>query len=111
MSKPIDRVEIISGSHVSGLMGATPLPVVSAWASHPRFVLGQQVTAQSNEIIAIPLLRDPLEPTGVLVTIDAMVCQRGIASAVCAKGADYLLALKDTQPSRADEVRAFFDQP
>ena len=89
-----------------------PLHVVSAWASRQRLVLGQQATAiKSNEIIAIPLLLERLELTGALVTIDAMGCQRGIATAIRAKGADYLLALKDNQPSLADEVRLFFDQP
>jgi predicted transposase YbfD/YdcC len=91
---------------------AHPLHVVSAWASRQRLVLGQQATAiKSNEIIAIPLLLERLELTGALVTIDAMGCQRGIATAIRAKGADYLLALKDNQPSLADEVRLFFDQP
>lgn len=90
---------------------AHPLHVVSAWASRQRLVLGQQATAiKSNEIIAIPLLLERLELTGALVTIDAMGCQRGIATAIRAKGADYLLALKDNQPSLADEVRLFFDQ-
>lgn len=91
---------------------AHPLHLVSAWASRQRLVLGQQATAvKSNEIIAIPLLLERLELTGALVTIDAMGCQRGIATAIRAKGADYLLALKDNQPSLADEVRLFFDQP
>lgn len=89
-----------------------PLHLVSAWASRQRLVLGQQATAiKSNEIIAIPLLLERLELTGALVTIDAMGCQRGIATAIRAKGADYLLALKNNQPSLADEVRLFFDQP
>lgn len=91
---------------------AHPLHVVSAWASRQRLVLGQQATAiKSNEIIAIPLLLERLELTGALVTIDAMGCQRGIAEAIRAKGADYLLALKDNHPNLAGEVRLFFDQP
>lgn len=91
---------------------AHPLHLVSAWASRQRLVLGQQATAsKSNEITAIPLLLERLELTGALVTIDAMGCQRSIAEAIRAKGADYLLALKDNQPNLAEEVRLFFDQP
>jgi predicted transposase YbfD/YdcC len=86
------------------------LHLVSAWASRQRLVLGQQAVSQkSNEIEAIPLLLERLELTGALVTIDAIGCQRAIAEAITAKGADYLLALKDNWPTLAAEVRLFFD--
>ena len=86
------------------------LRLVSAWASRQRLVLGQQAVSQkSNEINAIPLLLERLELTGALVTIDAIGCQRDIAEAITAKGADYLLALKDNWPTLAQEVRLFFD--
>lgn len=85
------------------------LHLVSAWASRQRLVLGQQAVEQkSNEINAIPLLLERLELTGALVTIDAIGCQRDIARAIRAKGADYLLALKDNWPTLAEEVRLFF---
>ena len=90
---------------------AHPLHVVSAWAARQRLVLGQEaVAAKSNEIVAIPLLLERLELTGALVTIDAMGCQRDIAEKIRAKGADYLLALKDNWPTLAEEVRLFFDR-
>lgn len=90
---------------------AHPLHVVSAWAARQRLVLGQEaVAAKSNEIVAIPLLLERLELTGALVTIDAIGCQRDIAAKIRAKGADYLLALKDNWPTLAEEVRLFFDR-
>ena len=74
-------------------------------ASRQRLVLGQQATEEkSNEITAIPLLLEFLQLTGALATIDAMGCQTDIAKAITAKGADYLLALKDNQASLAGEV-------
>jgi predicted transposase YbfD/YdcC len=89
----------------------SPLHLVSAWASRQRLVLGQEAVAtKSNEIKAIPLLLERLELTGALVTIDAIGCQRDIAEAIRAKGADYLLALKDNWPTLADDVRLFFDR-
>ncbi len=89
-----------------------PLHVVSAWAARQRLVLGQQaVGSKSNEIIAIPLLLERLRLTGALVTIDAMGCQTRIAQTILDRGADYLLALKDNQPSLADEVALFFQTP
>ncbi|MCZ7581785.1 MAG: ISAs1 family transposase, partial [Fimbriimonadaceae bacterium] len=87
-----------------------PLHVVSAWAARQRLVLGQQaVDAKSNEIVAIPLLLERLQLTGALVTIDAIGCQTKIADAILAKGADYLLALKDNWPTLAAEVALYFD--
>lgn len=87
-----------------------PLHLVSAWASRQRLVLGQEAVARKgNEITAIPLLLERLELTGALVTIDAIGCQRDIAAAIRAKGADYLLALKENWPTLAADVRLFFE--
>ena len=89
--------------------GERPLHLVSAWASQQRLVLGQEAVAgKGNEITAIPLLLDRLELAGALVTIDAIGCQRDIAEAITAKGADYLLALKGNWPTLAEDVRLFF---
>jgi predicted transposase YbfD/YdcC len=88
---------------------APPLPLVSAWASRQRLVLGQEAVAEkSNEITAIPRLLEQLEWTGALVPIDALGCQRAMAEAIRAQGADYLLALKDNQGTLAQDVRLFF---
>src|SRR3954452_24495634 len=77
-----------------------PLHLVSAWAARQRLVLGQEATdAKSNEITAIPLLLERLALTGALVALDAMGCQTKIAEAIQAKGADYLIAVKDNWPT------------
>lgn len=90
--------------------GGHPLHLVSAWASRQRLVLGQEAVGEtSNEINAIPLLLERLELAGALVTIDAIGCQRAIAQAIRARGADYLFALKDNWPALAEEVRRYFD--
>src|SRR3954453_5665968 len=71
------------------------LHVVSAWASGQGLGLGQRaVDGKSNEIAAIPALRETLHLEGCIVTLDAMGCQRDIAAQIRAKGADYLLVLK-----------------
>jgi predicted transposase YbfD/YdcC len=88
-----------------------PLHLVSAWASAQRLVLGQQACqAKSNEITAIPQLLDRLALTGALVTIDAMGCQTKIAQKILDRGGDYLLTVKDNQPSLHDEVARYFSQ-
>jgi predicted transposase YbfD/YdcC len=79
--------------------GQSPLHLVSAWACDARLCLGQvAVDQKSNEITAIPVLLKLLDLTGATVTIDAIGCQTEIASAIRARGADYVLAVKDNQP-------------
>jgi predicted transposase YbfD/YdcC len=92
--------------------GREPLHLVSAWAARQRLVLGQEATnAKSNEIAAIPLLLERLALTGALVTLDAMGCQTKIAEAIQAKGADYLIAVKDNWPALHGEIERYFDSP
>jgi predicted transposase YbfD/YdcC len=87
------------------------LHLVSAWATARGLVLGQEATdAKSNEITAIPRLLRLLALEGCIVTIDAMGCQRAIATQVQTQGADYVLALKANQPTlHATTVAAFAD--
>jgi predicted transposase YbfD/YdcC len=54
---------------------------VSEWASANRLVLGQVKTDdKSNEMAGIPELLRVLDLTGGIVTIDAMGCQRDMAT-------------------------------
>ncbi len=86
-----------------------PLHLVSAWASAQRMVLGQvAVAGKSNEIAAIPGLLTQLDLTDQIVTIDAMGCQRAIATQIVAQGGDYVLALKENQPDLLTHVRDSF---
>ena len=89
--------------------GQAALHLVSAWATASGLVLGQEATdAKSNEITAIPHLLRLLALEGCVVTIDAMGCQRAIATQVQAQGADYVLALKGNQPTLHATVVAAF---
>jgi predicted transposase YbfD/YdcC len=89
--------------------GKAAIHMVSAWASANRLVLGQRkVDDKSNEITAIPALLNVLEIAGCIVTIDAMGCQRDIASAIMARGADYVLALKGNQGSLFEDIQWLF---
>lgn len=74
--------------------------MVSAWATSNRLVLGQIKTDdKSNEITAIPKLLKLLKLDGATVTIDAMGCQKEITKTIQEAGADYLIAVKDNQPT------------
>jgi predicted transposase YbfD/YdcC len=91
--------------------GQAALHLVSAFAHANRLVLGQLATeAKSNEITAIPQLLAWLDLHAAVVTIDAMGCQKAIAQAIVDGGGDYLLAVKDNQPTLHEEVRFLFEE-
>lgn len=59
-----------------------------------RLVLSQlAVEDKSNEIAALPTLPDLLDLKEAVVTIDVIGCQREVAAAAVAGGADWLLAV------------------
>ena len=64
--------------------------------------------AKSNEITAIPQLIELLDLKDCVVTIDAAGCQKDIAAQLVAKEADYVLALKENQPTLYDQVSNYF---
>jgi predicted transposase YbfD/YdcC len=91
----------------AGGLGA--LHLVSAWATANGLTLGQvAAAAKSNEVTAIPHLLELLDLRGCVVTIDAAGCQKDIAAPIVAKGADYVLALKENQPTLYAQVADHF---
>jgi predicted transposase YbfD/YdcC len=85
------------------------LHVVSAWAGHGGITLGQvAVDAKSNEIRAMPQLLELLDLRDKIVTTDAMGCQKTIAQTIVAGGGDYILAVKENQPTLHAEIHAAF---
>jgi predicted transposase YbfD/YdcC len=97
-------------SHDRSSMKST-LHLVCAWSVENHLVLGQQaVDDKSNEITAIPELLRLLELQGAIVTIDAMGCQTEIAEQIASAGGDYVLAVKDNQPSLHAAVQKCFEQ-
>ena len=81
-------------------LGLTAVHLVRAFVVINSLVLGQLATDEkSNEITAIPELLKTLALQGALVTINAMGCQHDIAQTIVERGGDYLLAVKDNQPT------------
>jgi predicted transposase YbfD/YdcC len=90
--------------------GKEPIHLVSAWARENGLVLGQFKTEdKSNEITAIPELLRVLKLAGCIVTIDAMGCQKQIASEISSAGAYYVLALKGNQGTLHEQVATFLE--
>jgi predicted transposase YbfD/YdcC len=90
--------------------GQKALHLVSAFATSSRLVLGQEaVDEKSNEITAIPALLERIDLAGALVSIDAMGCNPNIAQSILDAEADYLLAVKDNQPTLHADIKSYFD--
>ena len=102
------EVVSIDGKTLRGSRGKTGksfVHMVSAWSDANHMVLGQlKVDDKSNEITAIPQLLDALLLEGCIVTIDAMGCQVDIAQKIIERQADYILAVKDNQPTLKEAV-------
>lgn len=109
---PVDHISIDGKSLRGSRRGELgPLHLVSAWATALQLHLGQiAVDQKSNEITAIPQLLELLEINGAFVTIDAMGCQKEIAAKIREKGGDYVLTVKDNQPTLLAEIEACFRQ-
>jgi len=93
--------------------GKAALHLVSAFATNERLVLGQEAVADHGcEQDAIPALLERLAAAGALgsaiVTIDAIACNPSIAADITDAGADYVLAVKDNQPSLRAEIESYF---
>ena len=73
--------------------------------------MGQIATdAKSYEITAIPQLSEQIDLKGILITIDAMGCQKEIVKQIVAGGGDCLIAVKDNQPTLQAAIQTpFFD--
>ena len=89
---------------------AAAVHMVSAWASENKLSLGQVVVSEkSNEITAIPELLELLDVSGAVVTIDAMGCQKEIAELIREGSGDYVLAVKQNQPTLYEQVEEAID--
>ena len=87
------------------------LQLVSAWATEANLTLGQvAVDEKSNEITAIPQLLEMLDLHGMIVSIDAMGCQKEIAKKIVERGGDYILTVKDNQPQLKEDIRKCFEK-
>lgn len=102
----------VDGKTLRGSRGpdGTALHLVSAWAVEHRVTLAQvAVPDKGNEITAIPELLKLLDLHGALVSIDAIGCQKAIAQQIRDQGGDYLLAVKDNQPTLHADLQAAFE--
>lgn len=87
------------------------LHLVSAWVDEHSVCLGQIAADQkSNEITAVPLLLEMLEIKGAVITLDAMNCQQKTVEQIIEQEADFVITVKDNQPTLAQAIADRFDE-
>jgi len=84
--------------------------MVSAFVQANHLVLAQVKTeGKGQELSAIEQLLNLLELDGAVVTIDALGCQKPIAQQILAAHGQYLLQVKDNQPTLHAKLQATFN--
>jgi DDE_Tnp_1-associated/Transposase DDE domain len=93
--------------------GDTPgVHLVSAYAPEVKAVLAQlRVDAKTNEHKAALELLGVLPLKGKVVTGDAMFTHRDVCASVIGGGGDYVLPVKENQPTLAKDIAAAFAEP
>jgi predicted transposase YbfD/YdcC len=90
--------------------GKATLHLVSAWATANKLTLAQvNVGEKANEIVAIPHLLDLLVLKGCIVTLDAIGCQKTIVKQLRDQEAEYVVTVKENQPTLYRHLTAAFE--
>jgi predicted transposase YbfD/YdcC len=114
LCEKVEGVVAIDGKTVrrskDGVLGKRAIHMVNVWAVDNGLALAQEkVDDKTNEITVIPALIELLELEGGIVTIDAMGCQTNIAQTIIDQQADYVLAVKDNQPTLWKDLADSFE--
>ena len=83
--------------------------IVTAYTNTGISVLQKTVEDKTNEIPAVKELVQMLDVKGIVITADAMHCQKETAETIVNNGGDYVLQLKANQKNFYDDVYAMFD--
>ncbi len=90
--------------------GASDTHLLSALSHRLHIVLGQvAVDDKSNEIPAMDNLLTLIGVAGRVTTTDALHTQRRLAQALLAEGGDYVMVVKDNQPTLLADIVLVFE--
>ncbi len=87
------------------------LQLLAAFATQVRVVLAQRAISNGDEIGTALALLEGLDLTGWIVTGDAKLTQKAIVETIIAHGGDYVLTVKENQPTLCDDIATLFNDP
>lgn len=95
-----------------------PVHVLSAFLHEQGVVLAQEPIDTGGpddkaeaELTVAPALIARIDWPGRVMTADALLCQRNICQEVVEAGGDYLLEVKQNQPTLYEDIRLLFEPP
>lgn len=96
--------------------GGSPVHMLTAFCHEHGVVLAQEPIDQGAEkaeaeLTVAPALIARVAWPGRVLTGDALFCQRDLCAQVCAAGGDYLLLVKENQPTLYADLHLLFDPP
>lgn len=96
--------------------GGCPVHALSAVCHEHGLVLAHEPISAGGdkaeaELSVAPALLARIDWRGRVLTGDALFCQRSLCRQVLAAGGDYLLPVKDNQPTLAHDIALLFDPP
>ena len=107
------RIVVLDGKSLRGVawkINQTQLHILNAWDATENQFLGQMtIDCKTNEITAAPKLLKSLNLEGAVVTVDALMTQKEIASTVIEQKGDYMMALKGNQGCLYEDVQLYFN--
>jgi predicted transposase YbfD/YdcC len=95
----------LKGAYDKGQAHA-PRMTVSAYAAELRLTLATVAAENGNEVDAALEVLGLIDLKGMIVTGDALHCNRKTAGAIVAKGGDYCVTLKGNQESLLSDARS-----
>lgn len=110
----------IDGKAQRGRLACDPsagtIHALSAFCHQNGIVLAQVPIEAAGEkaeaeLSVAPALIDRLDWRGRVFTGDALFCQRNLCRQVVEAGGDYLLLVKENQPTLYEDIRLLFDPP
>ncbi|MCI9080297.1 MAG: ISAs1 family transposase [Lachnospiraceae bacterium] len=83
--------------------------VVSVFVAENQITLSEiNVEEKTNEIAAVPELLDLINVNGVVVTADAMSCQKKIVEKITSSNVSYTIGLKQNRPALYKDTQDYF---
>lgn len=109
---PLDQITL-DGKTVRGASArraeTAPLHLVAAYVPALAHVLDQvDADGKGRELAAVAVLLGRLPLAGRVLTGDALLCQREVCQTILAQQGDYLLPVKDNQPSLLADLQEAF---
>jgi hypothetical protein len=106
-----DDALALDGKTLRGIHGddIPGVHLVAAYAHAAAILVTQLRTAgKGQELAAVEQVLDQVPVAGRLVTGDALLTQRAVSAQIVARGGDYLLVVKDNQPTLHAELEMAF---